>query len=152
MYFEKGSTVIQSRGQGYIPKGEEHVHQADPDTEPLITSQGNEQGLDCLAKTENIPAGLSPSVVILLCYRKEYRTHEYSHQHIARKSKWFYIMWEKKIKTSTSVHRSKQNAWVEPHSMSKIKRNGMEIKYYMVRKEESKDKSLNNKKPSRIRR
>ena len=59
---------------------------------------------------------------------------------------------KKKIKKSTSVHQSKQNAWIEPHSMSKIKRNGVEIKYYMVRKEESKDKVLNNKKPSRIRR
>lgn len=85
--FKKSSTVIQSRDQGYIPKGEEHVHQADPDTEPLIKSPSNEQGLDYLAKTENIPAGLSPSVVILLCYRKEYRTHGYSHQHTARKGK-----------------------------------------------------------------
>ena len=36
--------------------------------------------------------------------------------------------------------------------MSNRKRNGMEIKYSMVRKEESKDKVLNNKKPSRVRR
>ena len=36
--------------------------------------------------------------------------------------------------------------------MSNRKINGMEIKYSMVRKEESKDKVLNNSKPSRVRR
>ena len=59
---------------------------------------------------------------------------------------------KKKVKKLTSIHQSKQNAWIEPHSMSNRKRNGMEIKYSMVRKEESKDKVLNNKKPSRVRR
>lgn len=100
----------------------------DPDKKLLTKSQNNEQGLDYLTKTENIHAGLSPSVVILLGYRKQCRTQGYSHQSIAGKSKLILYNVKKKSRSKPHFIRADKMPEWNHLNMSKIKRNGMEIK------------------------